>query len=233
MALLVLYVLIMTLYHSRSDNIVRQLHPIGNSQFNEIIVNGVFNVQLIQSESETSVEIEASKDVQNHFVVDIQNTSILSIRMIPNYSFSSKIIVYIKFKDLKQYNMENMVGNTNSTNEIKQNQKFILYSKGTGNVNLKLNVPLFEAHVYTTGQHILNGQVQNEATIVYRGVGDIDALNLVTKKMNVNANGVGNIRIMATDEINIDVSGVTTVFYKGPLNNQKKYGLGRVVPLLF
>ncbi|CAF1595298.1 unnamed protein product, partial [Didymodactylos carnosus] len=53
--------------------------------------------------------------------------------------------------------------------------------------------------------------------------------NLMTKKINVISSGIGNVHVVAADEINVTLSGIGTVFYSGPLKQQIKTGLGNIV----
>ena len=44
-----------------------------------------------------------------------------------------------------------------------------------------------------------------------RGVGDINAINLLAKKVKVNSAGVSTVRVAASNDIQIEVTGVSTV----------------------
>jgi hypothetical protein len=114
-------------------------------------------------------------------------------------------------------------------NDINQNEKFILRcSQGTESMNLQLCVPAFDAFLSGTSQHISSGSVTNEANIICDGVVNVDASALGTSKMNVEANGVGEVTIQATNEINVHADGMCTVYYKGPLKTVRQDGMAQI-----
>ena len=90
---------------------------------------------------------------------------------------------------------------------------------------------MLDASIHSIGRVKLCGRVHNEATLKSLGVGDVDCRRLLTKKMRVISSGIGNIYVVATDEINITLSGIGTVYYSGPLKGEVKTGLGNIMEM--
>ncbi|CAF0895205.1 unnamed protein product, partial [Didymodactylos carnosus] len=197
-----------------NKEIVRENHPFMGT-FSKISINGVFNVQLIYNDDEndntTFVEIETDKNLQQFVLVEIQTSDTLIIRMKNEMNYntnnihSTNMTVYIKYKYLKQLDINGLV-NLECLNQI-QTEQFIFHNKGTGSVKLKLNVNYFDAFLHSIGPVKFCGQINDEATLTYIGVGDIDCSNLMTKKINVISSGIGNVHVVAADEINVTLSG--------------------------
>ena len=75
----------------------------------------------------------------------------------------------------------------------------------------------------------------NKSTFDAKGVGDINALGLITKQAKVRAMGVSIIRVSATDDVQIEVTGVSSVYYQLPKGKKPSIavatGLGKIVPM--
>lgn len=206
-------------------------HYVEGQYFDKILIAGVFDVKLTHTSEPVKVEVEALPEGHDFVKIETHNDHTLSIRLLDSYSQPFKILVHIKFNLLKNYTSNQLVGSTNSTNVINQNEKFVLCcNQGTENVNLQLRVPEFDAFLSGTGHHVLSGNVTNETNIICNGVVDVDASNLSTTKMNIEANGFGKVTIQANDEINVHADGMCTVYYKGPLKTVLQNGMAQVVP---
>jgi hypothetical protein len=49
--------------------------------------------------------------------------------------------------------------------------------------------------------------------------------------MNFISNGIGNIYIIAIEEINLTLNGIGIIYYSGPLKQQIKTGLGNIIEI--
>jgi hypothetical protein len=149
--------------------------------------------------------------------------------MTQNLNNKINTTLIIIYQELEELYTDGMI-NIQCINHIETNI-FRLYNRGTGLIKLKLNVNTLDAYLHSIGRVKLCGQVNNEATVKSLGIGDIDCRNLLTKKINLISSGIGNIYIMALDEINITLSGIGTVYYSGPLKQQIKTGLGNIMEI--
>lgn len=218
------FVIIVTIAFNEArwnETIVRQNRQISPVFFDEIIVDGPFDTYLSQLNgiSIPSVDIETAAYAQKYILVEIVDNHILSIRIKGTVVVHKNINCYIQFNaPLKRYTIKG-TGNT-KTNEncisSTGDEKFIMENRGTANVAIQLHVNEFEYYLFGTGNSRFWGQVREQALFETKGVGDINAMNLLTKQVKVNSSGVSTIRIAATEDAQIEVTGVSTVYYRLP-----------------
>jgi hypothetical protein len=93
----------------------------------------------------------------------------------------------------------------------------------------------FQFYFTGTGNSRFWGQVRQQATFHAQGVGDINALDLSTKQVKVQAMGISIIRVAATDDVQIEVTGISSVYYRLPFGKKPSKaistGLGEIVPI--
>lgn len=96
-----------------------------------------------------------------------------------------------------------------------------------GKTNFDLNCIKMDASVKIVGKMTMKGEVA-EMNIENKGVGNLNAFDLIVQKLNVKNYGVGNIGITAEKEIEIESKGIGSVFYKGnaKVKSLKSKGLG-------
>ncbi|CAF0908675.1 unnamed protein product [Adineta steineri] len=231
-----------SLANSLSNSTVnRQIRPLTSFSFDEIMVDGAFDVYLTQTLNGTSnptVEIETNPDIQEHIIVEIIENHILSIHIKGPLMINDNIYAYIRFPSpLRRYTIKG-TGNTQTDDNGISNQAidtFILDNRGVANVAMRLNVTKFEVYFTGTGNSRFWGQVRQDALFDAKGVGDINALNLLTKTAHVQSMGVSIVRVSATDDIQIEVTGVSNVYYRLPAGKKPSKaistGLGKIVPI--
>lgn len=220
-----------------NGDFIRETRPLSSSSFDEIVINGIFDV-FLSSNSSSKVEIETTSDLEKKVIVEIVDNHILSIRLDQVTHINKHINVYIEFSSpLHRYTFKG-TGNT-VTNEKgisnEDNQVLIVDQRGVGDLNLRLNIFKFEFYLSGTGNSVFSGQVRQQILINAKGVGDINALNLSTKIADVFVKGVNKIQVAATDDLRIDVKGISTVYYRLPNGKTPSKaiatGLGKIVPL--
>jgi hypothetical protein len=221
-----------------NETVIRQIHPLSSSFFDEIIIDGSFDVFLHQSNRIPipTVELETTVNAQKHIVVEILDNHILSIHIKGSLFVHKNINVYIHFNPpLRRYTIKG-TGNTITDDSGISNtgsEKFILDNRGTANVAMQLNVNELEVYLSGTGNSRLWGQVREQMILETKGIGDVNAINLLAKKVRVNSAGVSTVRIAATDDIRIEVTGVSTVYYRLPTGKKPSKemvtGLGQII----
>ena len=115
------------------------------------------------------------------------------------------------------------------------NETFILDHRGVANIALRLNVNELKVNFTGTGNSRFSGEARQRAIFDAKGVGDINALDLLNKKAEVYAMGVSIVRVAATEDVQIEVTGVSSVYYRLPAGKKPSKtvstGLGKIVPL--
>ncbi|CAF4919619.1 unnamed protein product [Rotaria sp. Silwood1] len=221
-----------------NETVIRQNRPLSPAFFDEIIVDGAFDVFLSQLNgiSIPTVEIEVAAYAQKHIVVEILDKHILSIRVKGTLVIHKNINAYIRFNSpLQRYTIKGTGNTKTDDNGLTNtgNEKFVLENRGTANVAMLLNVNEFEFYLSGTGNSRFWGQVREEAMFETKGVGDVNAMNLLTKQVSVYSAGVSTVRVAATDDVQIEVTGVSTIYYRLPAGKKPSKeistGLGQII----
>ncbi|CAF1495666.1 unnamed protein product [Rotaria magnacalcarata] len=224
-----------------NDTVVRQTRPLSSLTFDEIMVDGAFDIFLSQRSNRSStptVEIETTVDIQNYVIVEIINNHILSIHIKGPLMIDKNIYAYVRFNSpLRRYTIKGTGNTMTDDNGISNDDRntFVLDHRGVANVAMGLNVNKFEVYFTGTGNSRFWGKVRQEAIFDAKGVGDINALDLSPKQVKVRAMGVSIIRVAATDDVQIEATGISSVYYRLPPGKKpskaKSTGLGKIVPI--
>ncbi|CAF1970324.1 unnamed protein product [Rotaria magnacalcarata] len=224
-----------------NDTVVRQTRPLSSLTFDEIMVDGAFDIFLSQRSNRSStptVEIETTVDIQNYVIVEIISNHILSIHIKGPLMIDKNIYAYVRFNSpLRRYTIKGTGNTMTDDNGISNDDRntFVLDHRGVANVAMGLNVNKFEVYFTGTGNSRFWGKVRQEAIFDAKGVGDINALDLSPKQVKVRAMGVSIIRVAATDDVQIEATGISSVYYRLPPGKKpskaKSTGLGKIVPI--
>jgi len=238
-----IFIIIVTISFTQgqwNETIIRQIRPLSSAFFDEIILDGAFDIFLTQLSglSLPTVEFETTVSAQRHIIVEILDNHILSIHFERPIVVHKNINVYIGFNPpLRRYTIKGTGSTITDDNGISNtgDGKFVLDNRGTANVAMQLNVNEFEVYLSGTGNSRFWGQVRKQALFETKGVGDVNAMNLLTKKVKVNSAGVSTVRVAATDDVQIEVTGVSTVYYRLPAGKKPSKtvstGLGQIIPV--
>lgn len=222
-----------------NESIIRETRPLSSFSFDEIIIDGVFDIYLSSTMNKSvnpTVEIETRIDIQKQILVEIVSNHILHIHTNGSFQTDKNIYVYIRFvSPLRRYTVKG-VGNTISDDNGILNlndELFVVEHHGVGNVALGLNVQQFEYHFIGTGNSRFWGEVRQRTQLNIKGVGDVNTLNLTTKVAQIFASGIGITRVNATEDLEIEVKGLSSVYYQLPSGKSPSKsistGLGRIV----
>lgn len=215
--------------------IFRESHPLTNTFTKINLSGGPYTVVLCHNtnieDPYASVDIEAEESLHKLILINMDQNDLLTIRMTEQLPTNTKsnITLFIIFKQLNELYIDGTI-NVRCESRIESNILRVNH-RGTGFMKLKLNVNILDAYLFSIGHVKLCGEVYSETTIKALGVGDVECRNLLTKKIQVISSGIGNIYVMAIDEISVTLSGVGTVYYSGPMKYQVKTGLGNIVEI--
>lgn len=189
------------------------------NSFDELNVNGVFNVLLTQGNSE-SVKIEADDNLQELFEVKNDGSKLnIGMKKDVNYNSKTKIKVYITFRKLKNMDLKT-AGNVSSDNDLKFDD-LTINNKSVGAVDLKLTAQKLDINNKSVGNLKLNGKADN-VVIKNKGVGSVQASDFVVQKMNIENEGVGGAEVNAEKELVVKDS------FLGKVNNKGKASARRL-----
>lgn len=206
-------------WNERNETVLRLSHPLSSTDFDEILIDGAFDVFLSQSidHSNPTVELETTVYAHRQISVEIVDHHILSIHTKGPLIAHKNIRIYIHFNSpLRRYTIKGTGNTITDENGITMamDEKFILDNRGTANVAMQLDVYQLDIYLSGTGNSRFWGQVRDEMMLESKGVGDVNAMNLLAKKVFVHSAGVSTVRVAATDDVQIEVTGVSTVYYR-------------------
>src|SRR5436190_9918470 len=186
-----------------SGNIITK--EVNVTSFDQLDVNGVFNLLLIQGNKE-EVKIEADDNLQPFFEVKNEGSKLI-IEMKKDLNIhnnkehdKSRMKVYVTFKKLKSMNLKT-VGNIQSDASMSFDNLDI-DNTSVGNINLKLTAQNLNIQNKSVGNVTLDGKAES-AVIKNKGVGSIQAASFVVQKMDIDNSGIGSAEVNAEKELKV------------------------------
>lgn len=206
------------------EEFTRKARPL-SSTFDEIQINGMFDIFLTQlsesSDAKSSIEIETTNRGHEVITTDIEQGHILKITvrdsLIIEDNESSRL--YIKFVGpIRRYAVGGFTRTKIDGEGLvnKKNDSFMFEQDGTANVTMKLDVENFSMAIRGMGALQFEGQVRNTSNIAVFGAAMIDAGNLVSKNVFLQATGASTTRVNALEDLQISAIGMVQVQYKLP-----------------
>ncbi len=195
--------------------------------FNEIRIEGVFNVFLSMGEKAT-VKVETDENIQPVIIASVEN-GVLTIKMKDSTSLSkmTKIDVFVSVAELRKLSTEG-VGKLRCLTQLEV-KELELNCKGVGSTSIDLISEKLTVHSEIVGALMLAGRV-NEVLIDHNGVGGIQAFNLKAEKLRLNLDGIGGAEVFASKELLIEAKGLGGIKYKGnpQVKNIDNKGIGKI-----
>ena len=210
--------------HARSTtNMVRQARSL-SSNFDEIVVEGDFNVFLIQVPSTDasstqlpSLEVETTTDGQRQLVAEVRSGHILTLRIDGSLNIPEPCQVFIRFTGpLRRYSAAGSGSTMTQGNGIVNppNESLVLRLAGSCTGTLTLDVPRLDVFVEGSGLSQFTGTVRDQAIFRVQGSRSIDASNLSCTRASVRVEGDSSLTVSATEDIDISAAGVSKVSYR-------------------
>ena len=219
---------------------VRQNRPLSSTKFDNITIDGNFDVFLTQTngQSAPSVEIEAPPSVQSKIIVEIRDGSTLSVHTEGQFTTNSKINVYIKFPSpLRRYAVTGTGKTVTDAAGISNSDKDVFSVNIGGSVSLEMKVDVFQLDIIASGTASaqFSGQARELLNIHSNGVNKIDTLNLQTKIAKVSVTGLSEVRVAASEDADLETLGIGTIYYRLPAgkhpSRMSSIGIGKIAAL--
>lgn len=182
----------------------RELQKREVAAFTSISAEGAFTIE-VTCQKNQSLEVEGDDNVLEYVTTEV-GSNILRLKNTRNYSTSEPV----KFR-ISVPNLEGLSVN------------------GAGHVDVKgLNNDKFEIDTNGAATIVVSGNTK-VIDVGANGAGKIDAENLRAPRAVVDSKGVARIDLGVTDQLDVTVSGPSTVTYKGdPVLNKTIHGPGKV-----
>jgi hypothetical protein len=207
--LLLLPVLAAGCHHGMRAEIVgngkRELQKREVAPFTSISTNGAFSIEVTCQKGQ-SLELEGDENVLGVVTTEVNN-NILRIGSSKNYSPSEPIKLRISIP-----NLDGLSVNGAGHIDIKgmNNDKFEIDSNGAATITVAGTTKMVD--------------------ISANGAGKVDTQNLHAARAVVDARGVAKVDLNVKDQLDVTISGPSSVSYKGdPVVNKTINGPGKIV----
>jgi hypothetical protein len=206
--LLLLPVLATGCHHGRFGQIQgngkRELEKRQVAPFTSISTNGAFTIE-VTCQKEPTLEIEGDENVLG-FVKTEVGGNILRLENSQNYSVSEPVRVKISVP-----NLEGLSVNGAGRIDVKglKNDKFEIDTNGAPTITVAGTTKMVD--------------------IAANGAGKVDAQNLHATRAVVDARGVAKVELDVSDQLDVEISGPSSVTYNGnPSVNKNIHGPGKL-----
>ena len=182
----------------------RELQKRQVAAFTSISTNGAFAIE-VTCQKDLSLEIEGDENVLDFVSTEVDN-KILRLDRKQNFSTSEPIRVKISVPNLEGLSVN-----------------------GAGNINIKgMNNDKFEIDTNGAPTITVSGTTKM-VDIAANGAGKVDTQNLHATRAVVDARGVARIELDVSDQLDVDISGPSSVTYTGnPAVNKNIQGPGKL-----
>jgi hypothetical protein len=179
-----------------------QKRPI--APFTSIDTEGAFNIT-VTCQKDLSLEVEGDDNVLNYVTVEVSN-NVLRLSNSRGYSTSEPVSFKISVPNLEGLSVS---GGGNIEIKEMKNDKFEIDSSGAPSISVSGTTKIID--------------------IDTNGAGKIDTHNLRASRGIVESKGVSKVDVDVADQLDVTVSGPSSVTYKGdPVVNKTVHGPGKV-----
>jgi len=177
----------------------RQIEP-----FTSISTEGAFNVEVV-CQKDLSLEIEADDNILPLITVEVSH-GVLKLKNTTSYSTKEPVVIRLTVPNLEGLSASG--AGKFDVSKVKS-EKFVIEANGA-------------AQIKVSGSTV-------SLNISANGAGAIDAHSLQASRAVVESNGVARVDIDVSDQLDVTVSGPSTVTYQGdPKINKSIHGPGKV-----
>lgn len=211
-----------------NGNVITQARNV--TKATRIKLAGSFDMELVQGPS-TSLEVIGDDNILP-FIITTENDGFLVIKTKDHLSYNSSDGIKIKVTTPQLENVQ-LAGSGNIIGKGKfiGSDKLVLKIAGSGDIKLEVNTPTIVSDIAGSGSITLVGETKEE-TINIAGVGNYFAETLMAENAKVKIAGSGDVKLFVATNLDVNIAGVGSVFYKGnPTVKQKVAGSGEVKKL--
>lgn len=180
----------------------------------------------ISKDENFSVEVTGPSDVVNDFKKMVDNNGFWHIDTKRNWCKLKDVIVYIHTDEIDKIHVS---GSGDITmNDVFEVSKAEVNVSGSGEVVSRFETEEMNVTISGSGEVDLSGH-SDECKFKISGSGDIQAYDFEVKDATTNISGSGNMKVHASEKLDVNISGSGDVYYKGiPKVNSSISGSGSV-----
>jgi hypothetical protein len=191
-------------------------------------ISGVFDLNLTQSDQE-SLTLDGSEEMAKKLKVTQEgDLLILEMEELNSGFFEDyELNVNLSISDLQELEFDG-VGNIKTTGNFAL-KSFKISGEGIGNLSLDIEANTIDANLNMMGNMTLRGKADT-MVLKNEGIGNIDASNLITQKLELVSSGIGKVAVHCEGELSLEVDGIGAVSYSGnpTVIKERVDGIGKV-----
>ena len=203
------FLLIMLASSVFADDKIEKTYKIAD--FTKIYLRGSYEVHLRQT-SKCGLTIIAKEEYIEKLDVSSSGGELLIELVGKNYKRTRAIEVYINFKDLEKLDIEGAV-DLQCENQIKTDNLKLEF-EGAGNVELNIKTNKIIVIISGVGNFEIEGETEYHK-VQFSGIGNYDAQDLHSKYTIVESNGIGSVKVFASNKIKGEANGIGSIDYYG------------------
>ncbi len=195
--------------------------------FSGIEVRGGYDVYLSQS-TDNTLKIEGDENLLPYIEIEKEG-DVLRIGSRSGFNLQPRtgIKIYASAPVFKKL-MISGSGDIVSQSKITSSNAINAQIRGSGDITLDIEAPVFEAGISGSGDIKVSGSTRNFKGSIM-GSGNIKCFDLLSEKSDIDIAGSGDAQVYASKELNVDIKGAGDVQYKGtPSVSQSIKGAGSV-----
>lgn len=181
------------------------------ADFTQIYLKGPYEVHLRQSDK-CALTIIAKEEYLDRLEVDSDGDELQIELDGKNFKKTRAIEVYIHFRDLQKLEIVGAVDLT-CENQIKTTNLKLEF-EGAGNVELNVSADKIISEISGVGNFEIEGEVDYHK-VEFSGIGNYEAQNLRSKYTIVESNGIGSVKVYASNKFKGEATGIGSIDYYG------------------
>ncbi|MEA1878578.1 MAG: head GIN domain-containing protein [Bacteroidota bacterium] len=179
-------------------------------KFTRLEIDGNFDVYLTQSRT-SSLRIEADENLQE--LIDVyQDGNRLKIVARENILRAKKKSLFISFSDLAKMDLNGAIDIRGKT-PIDVSSLAVTCS-GAIDMRMEFDTEKLRLDISGAANCDIEGQTE-ELIIELSGAGDFNAIDLRSEIVSIELSGAAHAKVFAADNLDVDISGVGSIRYKG------------------
>jgi hypothetical protein len=197
------------------------------AQAEKIKLSGSYDVSITQGTT-TSVKVEADDNLLKYIqTYSSDGYLVIKTRDGLNLSSDNPIKVMITTPRLSALTLAGS-GNIIGNGKFSGSDQLSLKIAGSGDIKMEVNTPSVIGEIAGSGSITLKGETRTQE-IKIAGAGDYYAEELKSEDTKVKIAGSGDVKVFADVNLDINIAGVGSVYYKGAATvKQKVAGSGDV-----
>lgn len=179
-------------------------------KFTRLEIVGNFDIFLTQART-SSLRIEADENLQE--IIDVyQDGNRLKIVARENILRAKKKSLFISFSDLAKMDLTGAIDIRGETPvDVKS---LAIICNGAIDMKMEFDTEKLRLDISGAANCDIEGQAE-ELIIELSGAGDFNAIDLRAKIVSIELSGAAHARVFATEKLEVDISGVGVIRYKG------------------